>query len=390
MKELFRPHDNEWLLNKFDYYKILRERKKAYFSKTYDMHIITRHKDVVDILSDAETFSSANGNLIVEKTARLELTLGSSDDPLHGYYKSIVKNAYSKSNIDRIASTYREQVKNKLSKTSTINISDVADVTTAWAIAETINFPYNKEHIANLIFRIQREASYTVHNAISEEARIEFSRIMIRDILRKTPSPGPGIYHEYINSELITDIGPTSLFTGPTISGASSTTGAIEFMVLDLFRQGQVPKLLKDKKLIPDAIDECLRFNSTTGRFRRTATKPITVHGVKLKPGDKVAVCLESANRDHTVFENPDSFIIDRPNKGNLAFGHGMHACIALAISKTLMTVFLEELLDHVGNYHVVTKDANLQYVITASGNDDMISNLIIKKQSSSLFDKYN
>ena len=93
MKELFRPHDNEWLLNKFDYYKTLRERKKAYFSKTYDMHIITRHKDVVDILSDAETFSSANGNLIVEKTARLELTLGSSDNPLHGYYKSIVKNA---------------------------------------------------------------------------------------------------------------------------------------------------------------------------------------------------------------------------------------------------------------------------------------------------------
>jgi len=56
-----------------------------------------------------------------------------------------------------------------------------------------------------------------------------------------------------------------------------------------------------------------------------------------------------------------------------------MHACIALAISKSLMHKYLEVLLDQIGNYKVMTEDSNLLYVMTSSGNNDMISNIVIE-----------
>ena len=168
------------------------------------------------------------------------------------------------------------------------------------------------------------------------------------------------------------------MFTGPTISGASSLTGGLQFLTLDLFREKQLDMLLNDRSLIPNAVNESLRFHASTGRFSRTVTQPITMHGVDLKPGDRVALCLESANRDPLKFPNPDRFILDRNTSGHVAFGHGVHACIALAISKNLMQSWLEILLDSYGPYKVDTQNSDLKYVLTASGNDDMITNIKI------------
>ena len=157
-------------------------------------------------------------------------------------------------------------------------------------------------------------------------------------------------------------------------------TGALQFLTLDLYREGQLENVINDRTLIPAAIDESLRFHASTGRFSRTVIAPVTIHGVSLKPGDRVALCLESANRDPERFPDPDKFILERDTSGHLAFGYGVHACIALAISKSLMTAYLEILLDSIGKYKVTTENKDLRYVMTASGNDDMINNIHIER----------
>jgi cytochrome P450 len=163
------------------------------------------------------------------------------------------------------------------------------------------------------------------------------------------------------------------------LSGASSLTGALQFLTLDLYRENQLDILLADPSLIPKAVEESLRFHASTGRFSRTVMEEITMHGVNLKPGDRVALCLESGNRDSTKFADPDVFDIERDTAGSLSFGRGPHACIALAITKAVMNVYLEILLKNFGKYTVLTKNDDLQYIITDSGNDDMISNIIIE-----------
>jgi cytochrome P450 len=207
----------------------------------------------------------------------------------------------------------------------------------------------------------------------------EFIKIVQWAIKSKIEPTGPGIYKEFIEKHPA-DLRPLiSLFQGPTISGASSLTGALQFLTLDLYRHDVIEKLLKDKQLIPQAIEESLRLHASTGRFSRTVTQNITLHGIELVPGNRVVACLDAANRDPAQYDNPDQFDLNRNTTGNMAFGYGMHACIALAISKSLMHKYLEVLLDQIGNYKVMTEDSNLLYVMTSSGNNDMISNIVIE-----------
>lgn len=380
MTELFDPQDGNWLLNKFEIYKTLRSMDTAYWSEKYQMYVITRYDDVVYALNSPDIFSSAQGNLIIEtEPRRFGNTLGASDNPAHDIYKNIVKEAYSKENIDRICDIMGEQAHKLLTGKSEVNISEVIEQLSAWVTAEILNIPYDKEKIKDFIVDIQRHADQAVKyntNNNSFESLRELIAVSVYETQK--PSIGPGIYQEYIkykpNRLLI-----TALFMGPTLSGASSLTSALEFLTLDLFRNNQLDQIINDRSLIPNVINESMRYHASTGRFSRTVIKEVSLHGIAMKPGDRVALCLDSANRDPAKFTDPDKFIIDRDTTG-VAFGHGIHACIALAISKAAMSVYLNVLLDEIGKYIVLTSDKELKYLIPASGNNDMISNITIAK----------
>lgn len=375
----FNPHSNDWLKNKFEVYKELRARDKAYWSETYQVYVITRYADVKYALSEHDIFSSAKGNLIVEMPFRFGRTLGASDNPSHDVFKNIVKNAYSKDNINRIVDLFSKKAIELLSNKQSFNISTVIEELSAWVTAEILNLPYDKEQVKNIILGIQRHSPSCVSVNVDRTHLDMFNKLLNDLTLTKVEPTGPGIYKEFMTNH--PDIQPVmSLFHGPTISGASSLTGALEFLTLDIVRENQLDMLLEGRDSIPNVIEESLRFHASTGRFSRTVIKDVTLHGIDLKLGDRVALCLESANRDPEKFPDPDQFIINRSTVGQLAFGHGLHACIALAISKSIMTKYLEILLDVVGKYRITTSNSELEYVMTASGNDDMISNICIEK----------
>lgn len=342
------------------------------------MHIFTRHSDVKTILSTPDVFSSGQGNLVNENEFRFGRTLGASDNPAHDVFKNIVKNAYGKENISRIAAVFEEQAKTLLTG-KTLNVSEAIEELSAWSIAELLNLPYEKEKIKNLILHIQRYSPLAVAKNINLTGSDEFKKILNDALISKFAAPGPGIYKEFIDNHPQNLQPVVSLFHGPTLSGASSLTGALQFLTVDLFRHGLIKTVLDNRQLIPAVVEESLRYHASTGRFSRTVIQDIRLHGVDLKPGDRVTACLDAANRDPAQYENPDRFDLYRNTTGSMAFGYGMHACIALAISKTLMQKYLEVLLDRMGDYTVTTKDSDFLYVMTASGNNDMISNLFIE-----------
>jgi cytochrome P450 len=377
--ELFDPHSLDWLSNKFEIYKELRSKETAYWSKKYQMYVITRYKDVMFALNNPEIFSSGSGNLIIESPHRFGRTLGASDNPTHNVYKNIVKNAYSKDNIERISNCFSERVKEILKPVDNLNISSIIEDLSATVTAEIINPPYKKDIVKDLVIQIQQHSKMAILKNTNDTQYNAFSSLLMTMSNLKIPAKGPGIYNEYINNNP-EQIELLSLYSGPALSGASSLTGALEILTLDMFRENQLDLIINNRDLIPQVINESLRFNASTGRFSRTVLKEIVMHGVLLKPGDRVALSLESANRDPDIFPNPNKFILNRNNSNHVAFGHGVHACIALAISKSLMRVWVEHLLDIYGRYRVVTDNNQLCYVMTASGNNDMISNIIISK----------
>jgi len=111
----------------------------------------------------------------------------------------------------------------------------------------------------------------------------------------------------------------------------------------------QYAKLRADNTLVNSAVEEMLRWWSPVTQFRRTANHDTALAGVDIKEGDKVVVYFASANRDETVFTDPDSFDITRDPNPHLAFGHGPHFCIAAQLARVQMRALYSAVLEVLG-----------------------------------------
>lgn len=97
--------------------------------------------------------------------------------------------------------------------------------------------------------------------------------------------------------------------------------------------------------LIPNAVQECIRYQTPLAHMRRTATEDTELFGEQIKKGDKLVLWYLSANRDEEVFENPDKLDITRENaRRHLSFGYGIHRCVGARLAELQLRVLLEEM----------------------------------------------
>lgn len=107
----------------------------------------------------------------------------------------------------------------------------------------------------------------------------------------------------------------------------------------------QREKLEQNPDLIPNAVQELIRWQTPLAHMRRTATEDYDLFGKQIKKGDKLALWYISGNRDESVFEDPDSIIVDRPNaRRHLAFGYGIHRCVGARLAELQIMILLEEM----------------------------------------------
>jgi len=107
----------------------------------------------------------------------------------------------------------------------------------------------------------------------------------------------------------------------------------------------QLAELREDPSLVPQAVEEILRWHNPLHYFRRTATEDTELSGTPIAKGDKVAMYYTSANRDEKVWENSQAFDIHRNPNPQLSFGIGEHFCLGVHIARLEGRVFFEELL---------------------------------------------
>jgi cytochrome P450 len=108
-------------------------------------------------------------------------------------------------------------------------------------------------------------------------------------------------------------------------------------------------RLLADRTLLPQAVEEMLRWWSPVMRFRRTATADTELSGTRIRAGDKVVVWFSSANRDERAFADPDRFDLARAANDHLGFGHGPHYCLGAHLAKVQMRALFTALFDTLG-----------------------------------------
>ena len=113
-------------------------------------------------------------------------------------------------------------------------------------------------------------------------------------------------------------------------------------------------QLRDDLSLVPDAVEEFLRLYTPYRGFARSARHEVELHGRRIRPGEPIALVYASANRDETVFPDPNSFQLRRPNiRQHLAFGRGPHMCAGVALARAELRIALEELLKQTRHFEL-------------------------------------
>ncbi|HEX4846534.1 MAG TPA: cytochrome P450 [Novosphingobium sp.] len=104
-------------------------------------------------------------------------------------------------------------------------------------------------------------------------------------------------------------------------------------------------KLEANPALIPNAVQELIRWQTPLSHMRRTVTEDTEIEGVQMKAGDKVVMWYLSANRDESVFEDGEAIRVDRENaRRHLSFGYGIHRCVGARVAELQLVTLLEEM----------------------------------------------
>ena len=119
------------------------------------------------------------------------------------------------------------------------------------------------------------------------------------------------------------------------LAGNDSTTNAIANYIRNMAHFPEQAELVRnDLSLIPKSIEESVRISPSFLAIERRATKDVTLHGVEIRKDHPVVLWLAAANRDPTVFENPDVFDLNRKPNAHLGFAAGIHMCIGAPLAR--------------------------------------------------------
>ncbi|MFF5264667.1 cytochrome P450 [Actinomadura viridis] len=131
-----------------------------------------------------------------------------------------------------------------------------------------------------------------------------------------------------------------------------------------LTHPGLVERLRAEPGRIPDAAEEFLRYTSliAVGGFPRVVLEDVRVGGVLMKAGDTVIAAIDSANRDASVFPDPDELRIDRRPRGHLAFGHGVHRCLGAQLARAELGIAIATLVGALPGMRLAASPDDLEW----------------------------
>jgi cytochrome P450 len=168
---------------------------------------------------------------------------------------------------------------------------------------------------------------------------------------RPTDDLTSALVNANIDGESLTDQELGSFFILLVVAGNETTRNAIAHgLKLFTLNPGQKELLLSDfEKYIPGAVEEIVRYASPVIWMRRSATRDTELNGHEFNAGDKLLLYYWSANRDESVFDNPDVFDITRDPNPHVGFGGpGPHFCLGAHLARREITVMFRELFRRV------------------------------------------
>lgn len=165
-------------------------------------------------------------------------------------------------------------------------------------------------------------------------------------VTRKRAAPGEDILSDLARHDDLTVEELTGSAFLLLLAGHETTANMLALGTFALLEHPeQLAELRADPDLLPDAVEELLRYLSVVDILYRYATEDIELGGETIRKGSTVVVSTLAANRDPQRFDDPDTLDIHRKARGHLSFGHGFHHCLGNQLARVEMRVGFEALL---------------------------------------------
>ncbi|GFM16025.1 MULTISPECIES: cytochrome P450 [Mycobacteriaceae] len=337
---------------------------------------VATHAETLAVLRDPDTYSSVTGGerpfggTLLQDLPIAGQLLNMMDDPRHAAVRRLVSSGLTPRMIRRVEDDLRERACRLLDDAPRGEpfdfLVDVAAEVPMQMICILLGVPESERHWLfeaiepSFDFGGSRKASITRLSV--EEAGSRMYAYGQELIAAKRAQPSDDMLSVVVNSAdpELSDIESYLFFNLLFSAGAETTRNAIAGGLLALAEHPDAYRELRaDPALLPTAIEEMVRWTAPSPSKRRTVTRPATLGGQSLEPGQKVLVWEGSANRDGAVFADPGLFDIRRKPNPHMGFGHGVHYCLGANLARLELRVLFEEIL---GRYSEVRLAAPVEW----------------------------
>jgi cytochrome P450 family 142 subfamily A polypeptide 1 len=368
-----------------DVYRWMREHDPVHRDEKNGLWVISKYEDVSYVERRPDLFCSKLG--VRPKGGGADnLSIVSMDDPEHAHQRRLVSRGFTPSRINslmqHIRELARELIGNVAARGECDFVNDIAKPLPLIVIAELLGLPVEDrerlahwsdtmmsgegaegddplvqaageawgEYVTYLVGLLEDRRAHPRDDLISvllssaDSGELSFDEAALQTRMEAGDLSGLGLDADELLSFLVLLL----------VAGNETTRNALAGGMLALSEfPGEKARLVADPSLVNSATEEILRFVSPVISFTRTVTTDTELRGRDLKAGDVLLNVYPSANRDADIFDEPDSFRIDRSPNLHLAFGTGPHFCLGANLARTEIRILLEELFARLPDIHV-------------------------------------
>jgi len=328
--------------------------------ETPPMFVVSRHDDVARVLLDGETFSSSMLAEVMGPAMGEHIILG-MDEPEHRRHRALVGTAFRQKMLVRWESELVRRVVDEL-------IDTFVDAGRAELVRQ-FTFQFPAQVIGGVLglpredfpqFQVWASAIISVNSAWERgiAASVALKEYLAAVLEERRAHPRDDLVSDLAVAELDGErLDDEEIFSFLRLllpAGVETTfRSSGNFIYALLTHPEQLDALRRDRSLMPQAIEEALRWEPPLLITSRVVTRDTEVRGTPIPAGANVTVMLGAANRDPDRYRHPDSFDIFREPKQHISFGHGPHMCLGMHLARMETRVAINALLDRLPNLRV-------------------------------------
>jgi cytochrome P450 len=337
----------------YDTWRRLRDEAPVYRNERYDFWALSRFADVEAAHRDPVTFVSSHGT-VLELMTDQPVPSGMmifQDPPEHTRLRSLVSRAFTPRRTSGLEAHIRELCAELLAPwrdgADFDFVADFGATLPSMVICELLGVPaadraWVKDKI-DTTFHIEPDVGMV--NDVSLTARIELDGYLTALLTERAAAPGDDLLSGLTQADLT--LRESADFANLLVSAGTETVARLlgwAGVVLDE-HPDQRAALVADPSLVPNAVEELLRFEAPSPVQGRWTSRPVVLHGTEVPAAAKVLLLTGSAGRDERQYPDADRFDVRRRFDQHVSFGYGIHFCLGASLARIEGRVALEEAL---------------------------------------------